>query len=329
MAFLQVSPLGGSRDGTWRGQEIRKCPCLGISHNWVNCDGAMEVSDHVPHRTTYRQNNSGVVHEIPLEWLPVCFAAHKQPLHWNFMYHSRIVLSVGGSVWYVVWNLRCTVTIDSVLANSKTQNAFLFPVHAMFWHDCPPSGEMCKYAMSLSTQTKFERFSTYWYALLRRDLPGYCTAEFGNPGGAYELPCSYLLTVSLKSIQVHKVRGLLFICTLLIDFFGVWCKAISKKVLILQHVVWWCSRLRICVWKHMHFVTFEVLWYWGSQDSIVAIALCYRLDSMGLNSWWEQYFLDPSRLAPTPTQPLAQWVPVHFPGGTAVGVRHWPPTTPF
>jgi hypothetical protein len=50
-------------------------------------------------------------------------------------YHSRIVLSVGSSVWYVVWN-RCTVTIDSVLANSKRQDAFLFPVHAMFHHDC-------------------------------------------------------------------------------------------------------------------------------------------------------------------------------------------------
>jgi len=29
------------------------------------------------------------------------------------------------------------VTIDSILANSKTQNTFLFPVHAMFRHDCP------------------------------------------------------------------------------------------------------------------------------------------------------------------------------------------------
>ena len=53
------------------------------------------------------------------------------------MYHSRIVLSVGGSVRYTVRNLRCTVTIDSVLANSKTQNAFLFPVHAIFRHDYP------------------------------------------------------------------------------------------------------------------------------------------------------------------------------------------------
>ena len=53
------------------------------------------------------------------------------------MYHSRIVLSVGGSVQYMIRNLRFTVTIDSVLANSKTQNAFLFTVHAIFRHDYP------------------------------------------------------------------------------------------------------------------------------------------------------------------------------------------------
>ena len=55
----------------------------------------------------------------------------------EFMYHSRIVLSVGGSVWYMIRKLRCTVTIDSVLANSKTQNAFLFTVNAIFLHDYP------------------------------------------------------------------------------------------------------------------------------------------------------------------------------------------------
>jgi hypothetical protein len=53
------------------------------------------------------------------------------------MYHSHVVLSVGGSVWHTVQNLCCTVTTDSVLANSETQNAFLFPVHTMFHHDCP------------------------------------------------------------------------------------------------------------------------------------------------------------------------------------------------
>ena len=55
----------------------------------------------------------------------------------EFMYHSRIVLSVGGSVWYMIRNLHCAVTIDSVLANSKTQNAFLFTVNAIFSHDYP------------------------------------------------------------------------------------------------------------------------------------------------------------------------------------------------
>ena len=55
----------------------------------------------------------------------------------EFMYHSRIVLSVGGSVWYMIRNLRCTATIDSVLVNSKAQNAFLFTVNAIFLHDYP------------------------------------------------------------------------------------------------------------------------------------------------------------------------------------------------
>ena len=40
-------------------------------------------------------------------------------------------------MWYMIRNLRCTVTIGSVLANSKTQNAFLFTVNAIFLHDYP------------------------------------------------------------------------------------------------------------------------------------------------------------------------------------------------
>ena len=42
---------------------------------------------------------------------------------------------------YMVRNLRCTVTIDSVLANSKPQNACLFTVHAIFRHDYPLATE--------------------------------------------------------------------------------------------------------------------------------------------------------------------------------------------
>ena len=40
-------------------------------------------------------------------------------------------------MWYMIRKLRRTVTIDSVLANSKTQNAFLFTVNAIFLHDYP------------------------------------------------------------------------------------------------------------------------------------------------------------------------------------------------
>jgi hypothetical protein len=35
----------------WTGN--KKALCLGICQHWVNCDSATEVSDHVPHRTTY------------------------------------------------------------------------------------------------------------------------------------------------------------------------------------------------------------------------------------------------------------------------------------
>ena len=37
----------------------------------------------------------------------------------------------------MIRNLRCTVTIDYVLANSKTQNALLFTVNAIFRLDYP------------------------------------------------------------------------------------------------------------------------------------------------------------------------------------------------
>ena len=44
-------------------------------------------------------------------------------------------------MWYMIRNLRCTVTIDSVLANSKSQNAFSFTMNAIFRHDYPLSVE--------------------------------------------------------------------------------------------------------------------------------------------------------------------------------------------
>ena len=79
----------------------------------------------------------------------------------EFMYHSRIVLSVGGSMWYMIRNLRCTVTIDSVLANSKTQNVVLFIVNAIFLHDYPLAVEPGSMPRLLVQKKNLERFSTY------------------------------------------------------------------------------------------------------------------------------------------------------------------------
>ena len=92
---------------------------------------------------------------------PLRFAAHRQPLCWNFMYHSRIVLSVGGSVGYTVRNLRCTVTIDSVFGKFQATERFLIHCARHFSSGLPPSGGTCKYAKAPSTKKNFERFSTY------------------------------------------------------------------------------------------------------------------------------------------------------------------------
>ena len=79
----------------------------------------------------------------------------------ELMYHSRIVLSVGGSVWYMIRNLRCTVTIDSVLAKSKTKNAFLFTLNAIFRHDYPLAVEPGSTPRPVVPKNNLERFSIY------------------------------------------------------------------------------------------------------------------------------------------------------------------------
>ena len=54
---------------------------------------------------------------------------------------------------------RCTVTIDSVLANFKTQNAFLFTVNAIFRHDYPLAVEPASTPRSLVQKKKTWRDS--------------------------------------------------------------------------------------------------------------------------------------------------------------------------
>src|SRR5215471_16576558 len=52
----------------------------------------------------------------------------------------------------MIRNLRCTVTIDSVLANSKDIERFLIHCERHFSSRLPPSGGTCKYAKAPSTK---------------------------------------------------------------------------------------------------------------------------------------------------------------------------------
>jgi hypothetical protein len=90
---------------------------------------------------------------------PVRFAAHRQSLSSNFLYHSRIVLSVGGS------GPKPPLQRHNWLSFSKFQDKERFltlcPRHVS--SRLPPSGKTCKYAKTLITLANFERFSTYRY----------------------------------------------------------------------------------------------------------------------------------------------------------------------
>ena len=52
---------------------------------------------------------------------------------------------------------------------------------------------------------------------------------------------------------------------------------------------------------------------WG-RDGSVCIATCYGLDGPGIESWWGQDFLHPSRPALGPTQRPIEWVLCLFRG---------------
>ena len=50
--------------------------------------------------------------------------------------------------------------------------------------------------------------------------------------------------------------------------------------------------------------------YIHKSSSSVGIATRYRLDGLGIESWWRRYFPHPSRPALEPTQPPTQLAPV-------------------
>jgi hypothetical protein len=63
-----------------------------------------------------------------------------------------------------------------------------------------------------------------------------------------------------------------------------------------------------------------------SQDSIVGVATCYRLQGLEIKSWWGQDFPHPTRLALGPTQLPAWCVRGLFRKGKVAREWFWPST---
>jgi hypothetical protein len=133
-------------------------------------------------------------------WRNMTWTGNKKALSWNCQKLSQLWQCNGGGP-------KPPLHRHNWLSCGKFQdNAFLFPVHAMFRHDCPLVVKPASTPRRLGHKQKFERFCTYWYAPLRRDHPGYCTAEVGNPGGTYELLCIYYTCLkTVKSVIKNSV----------------------------------------------------------------------------------------------------------------------------
>ena len=72
----------------------------------------------------------------------------------------------------------------------------------------------------LQGRTNLECLSLCWHAPLRRDHPGYCTADVGNPGGTYELFC----TGFWQEVYKFKIsENFLKFVSILLAFFSATC----------------------------------------------------------------------------------------------------------
>jgi hypothetical protein len=126
--------------------------------------------------------------------LPVLFAAHKQSVSSNFLYHSLIVLSVGGSVWYLARKPRCTTFPHYCLLvvkwgtkpwhKTQVENLIIYSFHR---HSLVPCARVCLWATDLR-----------------------------NPGGNYETHC--IMESHSYSVFILHLLSLLYYSPILTSF---------------------------------------------------------------------------------------------------------------
>jgi hypothetical protein len=132
--------------------------------------------------------------------LPVLFAAHERLVSSNFLHHSLIVSSDNGSVWYFVRKPRCTVIIESVLANCKTQKYFFSPENAMFPHYCRLVEERVTKSRHKTQEENLIIYSFHWHALVSCGRVCLWTSHLRNPGWDYETRCTNVVFYRYTSL---------------------------------------------------------------------------------------------------------------------------------
>ena len=122
LAYFQMPPLGGSRDEKWRSQWIRKRSVSWnlpkLSHLWLQRRFRIMYHTEPPTDKTIREwymNSSRVA--------ACSFRSAQAAALLEFMYHSRIVLSVGGSVWL------CGTWSETSVAQSQLTQFWQIPRH--------------------------------------------------------------------------------------------------------------------------------------------------------------------------------------------------------
>ena len=137
-------------------------------------------------------------------------------------------------MWYMIRNLRCTVTIDSVLANSKKQNAFLFTVNAIFRQSrLPPSGVTRKYAKDPRTKKTWRDSLPIDMFLSAVSVLVVAQSSSEIPEGLMNNPvyssCDYSLRSQPSTIMLKRIT--------MADAVVMFCQTSNPVCLLLQTVL--------------------------------------------------------------------------------------------
>ena len=132
------------------------------------------------------------------------FCLHRHPVSVNCLYHSRMVLSVGGSFAYFARNARCTVTTDLLVWHSNTQNDFFPGATILSLRTlASPSGRNVSYDEKLLTGEKNLCCSFYLYRFSKYVSYGFPIINCCNPGLHYETPCIMQVTPNNWRIKTN------------------------------------------------------------------------------------------------------------------------------